>query len=354
MAGTGVPYFPQTLPANSVVGRLAPNSGPTEAIPFAQLSAALGIGGSNYLLASNIAGTNTITGTTATAPALAANQVVFLIPANTNTGAVTFDRDAQGTPKNVFANGAALAGGELQAGMPMVWFYDGTVYNVIEQQAIADGQPLLVNAADVTKKLKFLLSAIATGTTRTITVPDANITLANWSTGDVKLTLKTVADSGWVLMNDTTIGNAASGGTGRANADTVALFTLLWNNTVDADCAVSTGRGANAAADYAANKTIALPKTLGRALASYGAGAGLTSRALAHVVGEENHQLTTAELASHTHVQVIMSGGSGFGGSNQFSTTPTTVSGLVTQSAGSDTPHNTMQPTLFLSVMIKL
>lgn len=354
MAGTGVPYFPQTLPANSVVGRLAPNSGPTEAISFAQLSAALGIGGSNYLLASNIAGTNTVTGTTATAPALAANQVVFIIPANTNTGAVTFDRDAQGTPKNVFANGAALVGGELQAGMPMVWFYDGTVYHVIEQQAIADGQPLLVNAADITKKLKFLLSAIATGTTRTITVPDANITLANWSTGDVKLTLKTVADSGWVLMNDTTIGDASSGATGRANADTSALFTLLWNNTVDADCAVSTGRGANAAADYAAHKTISLPKTLGRALASYGAGSGLTSRALAHVVGEESHTLTSAEIPQFSLVFARSVSANNAGDRIQAGTGDT---GLQTHSVtigGGGGSHNVMQPTLFLNVMIKL
>lgn len=117
-----------------------------------------------------------------------------------------------------------------------------------------------------------------------------------WSTGDVKVTFKTTADTGWVLMNDGTIGNGSSGGTARANADTLALFTLLWTNTVDADCAVSTGRGANAAADFAANKTIALPKVLGRDLAVYGAGSGLTARALASVLGAETKTIGTTNL----------------------------------------------------------
>lgn len=119
---------------------------------------------------------------------------------------------------------------------------------------------------------------------------------ASWTTGDVKLTLKTTADTGWVLMNDGNVGNAASSATTRANADTAALFTLLWTNTADADCAVSGGRGGSAAADYAANKTIALPKALGRALACYGTGSGLTARALGSVVGVED-----SVNVSHTH-----------------------------------------------------
>jgi hypothetical protein len=175
-----------------------------------------------------------------------------------------------------------------------------------------------------------------------------------FTTGDVKLTLKTVADVGWVLMNDTTIGDASSGGTGRANADTSALFTLLWNNTADADCAVSTGRGGSAAADYAAHKTIALPKALGRALATYGTGVGLTARALAHVVGEETHVLITAEMPSHSHTPAAGTNFMTSTGAGQF------VSGASggitggTSSTGGDGPHNNMQPTLFLNTMIKL
>lgn len=223
---------------------------------------------------------------------------------------------------------------------------------------LSDAYPIVSGSTDATKKVRLEVDGLTTATTRVITVPDSNITLGDvtatgFTTGDVKLTFKTAADSGWVLMNDTTIGDASSGATGRANADTSALFTLLWNNTVDADCAVSTGRGANAAADYAAHKTLALPKTLGRALASYGAGSGLTSRALAHVVGEETHALTIAELAAHTHNQQAHTAGSGLYTGNSFNATLVDT-GIATTSTGSGTAHNTMQPTLFFNTMIKL
>ena len=179
---------------------------------------------------------------------------------------------------------------------------------------------------------------------------------SSWSTGDVKLTLKTVADSGWVLMDDKTIGDASSSATGRANADTEDLFTLLWNNTADADCAVSSGRGASAAADWAAHKTIALPKALGRALACYGSGSGLTARALAKVVGAETHQLTVGELASHTHTlnSYLLQVMTGTNAGNSYYQNSSNGSEAVSDATGSDTPHNNMQPTIFLNVMIKL
>ncbi len=71
--------------------------------------------------------------------------------------------------------------------------------------------------------------------------------------------------TGFVRGNGRTIGNAASGGTERANADTSALFAFLYGQ--DTNLSVSGGRGASAAVDYAANKTIALPDFRGRALA---------------------------------------------------------------------------------------
>lgn len=78
-------------------------------------------------------------------------------------------------------------------------------------------------------------------------------------TGDTKLRMDTSANAGWVAMNGGTIGNASSGAT-RANADTLALFTLWWGVYTDAQCPLLTSagagstRGASAAADYAANK----------------------------------------------------------------------------------------------------
>jgi hypothetical protein len=84
--------------------------------------------------------------------------------------------------------------------------------------------------------------------------------------GTLRAYVGTTAPAGYVRANGRTIGNAASSASERANADTAALFTLLWDSYADAQAAVSSGRGASAAADYAANKTIALPDLRGRAL----------------------------------------------------------------------------------------
>ncbi|MGY4222691.1 hypothetical protein ACVMIH_000052 [Bradyrhizobium sp. USDA 4503] len=82
------------------------------------------------------------------------------------------------------------------------------------------------------------------------------------ATGDMKASYGTSVLSGWVRMNGRTIGSATSGATERANADCQALFIYLWG--ADPNLAVAGGRGASAAADWAANKTIVLPDLRGR------------------------------------------------------------------------------------------
>ena len=195
---------------------------------------------------------------------------------------------------------------------------------------------------------------------------------SSFSTGDVKITLKTVADSGWVMFDDGTIGNLLSGATTRANADTINLYSLLWTSTADAQCPVSTGRGASAAADFAANKTIALPKSLGRALAVSGAGAGLTSRALALAMGDENLQAHThtgttgGQSVGHTHTTTAIQQG---GGSNVNANPGVSITGnfgitssgtsndhthsFTTASTGAGGSQN-MQPSIFMNIMVKL
>lgn len=199
----------------------------------------------------------------------------------------------------------------------------------------------------------------------------ANVTLH--TTGDLKPTLKATADAGWVMANDGTIGNAASSATTRANADTLDLFSLLWNNISNTHAAVSSGRGASAAADFAANKTIALPKMLGRALGIAGAGSSLTSRALGEIFGAETHALTANENGTHTHVQnahnhaerngqsfaVIGGAGTalswnGTGTATNYSNTLTGDATASNQNSGLGSAHNNMQPTSFINVMIKL
>lgn len=299
---------------------------------------------------SSVSGTNTVTATAAFPPAAyVVGQVYEGIAANTNTGATTLNISSLGAGAVQIA-GAALTGGELLQNAPFRVFVSATtpVFQLISNGQVApflDTNALIKGSADGTKKVRFEVDGLTTATTRVLTVADGDFTIADgFTTGDVKLTLKTVADTGWVLMDDKTIGDGSSGATGRANADTSALFTLLWDNTADADCAVSTGRGASAAADFAAHKTIALPKALGRSLAVYGAGSGLTSRALAHIVGEESHTLTAAELPSGTPTATTAQQGQS--GANGLT--------FVSAAAGAGTAANVMQPTVFLNVMIKL
>lgn len=133
------------------------------------------------------------------------------------------------------------------------------------------------------------------------------------TTGDARLTFKTTADAGWVLANDGSIGNGASGATTRANADTQALFVFFYNTYPDSSCPIQTGSGAattraaqgTATTAYAANCRMVLPRTLGRAIVVGSpvgaAGSGLSVRWTTNFGGEENHVLTAAELASHTH-----------------------------------------------------
>lgn len=187
-------------------------------------------------------------------------------------------------------------------------------------------------------------------------------------TGDYRISLRSDARPGWVLVDDGSIGNAASGATTRANADTNDLFILMYTSMPDSICPVSGGRTGSgstpteAQTDFDANKTLTLNAMLGRALGIAGAGAGLTTRTLGETVGAETHQLTVAELAEHdhSHNHTITTGYDNFaGGSNDglqesgiadinfTSTTDATT-------AGSDTAHNNMQPSSFINIYLKL
>lgn len=130
-----------------------------------------------------------------------------------------------------------------------------------------------------------------------------------FTTGDGKVTLKIVAEPGWVMCNDGTIGSAASGSTNRANVDCQALFTLLFQNVDDTGApiynAVGTlsSRGAQGPANvaWANDCRIGLPKQLGRAIAIAGTGAGLSLRNLGYSDGAETHSISGSELTFHGH-----------------------------------------------------
>lgn len=295
------------------------------------------------------------------APAITAyvlGQVfVFKSSASPNTTAATLAINGIATPKAIQRDGAALVAGDIEASKFYLVLYDGTAFQL---HRFSPSRILTTKGDLIGSATGGVATRLPVGTDGQTLSADSTATLGvAWSTpaftaGDVKITIKTVADTGWVLMNDTTIGNAASGATGRANADTVALYTLLYNNTVNADCAVSGGRGANAAADYAANKTIALPKTLGRALACFGTGSGLTARTMAKTFGVETHPLVLAEGPPHSHTLSVYTGGGNVDVAQEAGSDGVVTGNPSTSSSGSGTAHQNMQPSIFLNVMIKL
>ena len=116
--------------------------------------------------------------------------------------------------------------------------------------------------------------------------------------------------SGFVRVNGRSIGSGSSGSSERANADCQELFEYLWNT--DATLAVSTGRGASANADWAANKNIALPDWRGRAMVGMddmgnsAAGVltsayfGNSTQVLGNPGGSQSVTLTAAQIPSIT------------------------------------------------------
>lgn len=119
---------------------------------------------------------------------------------------------------------------------------------------------------------------------------------------------------GWVRANGRTIGSASSGATERANADTLALYTFLFDAAPDAVLPVSGGRAASASATFALNRAIAVPDMRGGfpigsdAMGNSAAGRFVTATFTnggattgASFYGENTHALLTAELAAHTH-----------------------------------------------------
>lgn len=161
-------------------------------------------------------------------------MIVRFSPANANTGASTVNIAALGAVAIVDTAGSPLIVGDLMANTYVTLVYNGTNFVLVDNGQTA---------------------------------------MSAWSTGDVKETYKTVADPGWILLNDGTIGDATSGA-GYANANAQNLFLLLWTNCTTLQVYNSSGlpinRGISAAADWAANNRIQLPQRLGRAPASSG------------------------------------------------------------------------------------
>ena len=288
-----------------------------------------------------------------------------------------------------FAQAGAQDGELLTCG-----FLDGPNCMVARCVYSATGPTLTVqrvlrsSGAGNTGQISLTSSAIAF-----ITVTSADLN----PTGLLGYTLASTAPDGWLLCDDGTIGNAASAASNRANDDTHDLFALLYAGS-DANFPLLTSTGTattrsaqgTAAQAWAANCRLTLPRLKGRALGVAGSGAGLTSRNIGDLVGEERHTLSSSEQASMP-VGSMSVGGSFSGSISGSSDTPITqgtgntpgsyltasangdegevgyvgsVSGSASGSISGSTSggtasggggsHNLMQPTVFVNVMVKL
>jgi len=223
------------------------------------------------------------------------------------------------------------------------------------------------------------------------------------------------APTGYVLASGGTIGSGTSGSTERANADTVTLFTLLWNSFSNTELVIQdaagspTTRGGSAAADFSANKRLPTPDLRGRVIAGKDdmgvAGSAnrlsvaLNGDTLGAAGGSQEHTLSAAESGSPAHLHTmnhghantiattsagahthdVQAGGGGAGGlndnvgvgiQNTYSARATSngahthpISGSVTSFSGSTSnssavaagsAHTNTQPTFILLKIIKL
>lgn len=229
------------------------------------------------------------------------------------------------------------------------------VYNKIARQSSVAAYLLGQLVVDLTGR-----DALDDGDTATL-LANLKLALAAPTTGDWRHTIKLVADPGWLMMNDGTIGSATSGANYQ-NADAQPLFNLLFANVTDAfaplftSTGVPTTRGAqgSAAAAWAANCRMSLTKVLGRVLGVAGNGAGLSARALGQILGEETHLQTLDEMVPHVHPDQgpIQAAGSGGLSGNLAGGGAGTNTGLPV-GQGAQIAFNVMQPTGFVNVMIK-
>lgn len=210
------------------------------------------------------------------------------------------------------------------------------------------------------------------------------------TTGMLVCAYQTGTKAGYVRANGRTIGSASSGASERANADCEDLFEHLWDE--DSNLSVSGGRGANAASDWAANKTITLPDFRDRIIIGLGDMGNSDANRIADTLtdddnttlgataGASTHTLTTAQIPGHTHTfsgttstdgahthtsqigGADANGGIAADGAGPVTgNAPTTGDGAhnhtysgTTSSTGSGEAHNNIQPGMFATIYIKL
>jgi len=208
------------------------------------------------------------------------------------------------------------------------------------------------------------------------TVQDTADTAATLiETGDMIFSFAS-SKTGFVLATGS-IGSASSSATTRANADTEDLFTLFWNGLSDTLAPVSGGRGADAATDFSANKTLTVPDMQGRTAIGRDnmsgtsqnritiAGCGVDGDVLGYAGGSEFMQLHTHTLTDPGHVHSggeYTTNGVNPGGTGMFvrradqspaANTASATTGISIGNTGSGSSQN-VQPSIVQNAFYKL
>lgn len=168
--------------------------------------------------------------------------------------------------------------------------------------------------------------------------------------------------TGWLLADSKTVGDASSNATARANADMSTLFAILWAvGNADGTLSIYTSAGAgstygaNAAADFAAHKAIALPDLRGRVavgnddMGGSDAGRIVNNDTQSEKVGGSCGSETVS--IAHTHnngSNVNVSVGDGSGGYKRANNNDSDQTGSM---SANSTPE-VMQPTMFVNKII--
>jgi hypothetical protein len=182
--------------------------------------------------------------------------------------------------------------------------------------------------------------------------PDDGVTedsVLVFRTGDIIFGFANETRGGFVRCNGRTIGSATSGASERANSDCEDLFTFIWEKSTTLKAGVSSGPGASAAADWAANKTIPLPDgrsasligfdDMGASAGGFAASApvGSGSAILAgSLIGANTHTILEAQLPAHAH-SVSITSGAGTAHTHGLGTLATVGAGAHTHSGTTGT-----------------
>jgi hypothetical protein len=206
----------------------------------------------------------------AVAPGELAEGMTHLVQFNATCGAApTLSVNNLGAkPIHKYLGGVwvACAAGDITANMVARVAYNSADGSYRITSAARNRLDVLTARGDVLTRDTTGYARLPIGTAGKVLASDGtDVVWGGFSPGDIKWAFSSTEDPGWLFASGKTIGNAGSGATARANADTEALFTKIWNESNNTDYPIQgsngtpTTRGASAAADFAADKRMPLP-----------------------------------------------------------------------------------------------